>query len=175
MAAILQRRQGRGELVQLGHAVGTRALAAHHRDEIALQRAGLEGGQQGVLGIEDARRGLDAAEFRRDCGNLDHRAAEVALQPAQAAFGIERRGGRAHDVGVARLRGRIAPAQGQILQIRLHRLPAQAAAVHAGDVLVQQPGVEQLGNDEADAAGGFELVYVGRAVGIDARQQRGGA
>ena len=45
-ALALRHGQRRRQLVQLGHAVGTRALEAHDGDEIALQLAGLERGQR---------------------------------------------------------------------------------------------------------------------------------
>ena len=39
-AAVLQHAEGRRQLVQLRHAVGLRALEAHHGDEVAVQLAG---------------------------------------------------------------------------------------------------------------------------------------
>ena len=40
------------------------------------------------------------------------------------------------------------------------------------DILMQQPGIQQFADQEAHAAGGVEMVHVGRAVRIDAGQQR---
>jgi hypothetical protein len=45
--------------VQLGHAVGIRALEAHHGHHVAIKLAGLEGGLQRFLRIEHSRRRLD--------------------------------------------------------------------------------------------------------------------
>ncbi len=42
------------------------------------------------------------------------------------------------------------------------------------DVLVQETGIEQFANDDAESAGGMEVVHVGDAVGVDTRQQRHG-
>ena len=63
-AALLQGAEDRRQRVQLGHAVGLRALEAQHADEIALQRAALERGLHLVLIVEDAGRGLDDVTLR---------------------------------------------------------------------------------------------------------------
>ena len=51
----------RRQLVQLGHAVGARALEAHDGDEVALQLAALEGRHHRFLVVEHERRRLDHA------------------------------------------------------------------------------------------------------------------
>ncbi len=48
----------------------------------------------------------------------------------------------------------------------------EIGTVDGAHLAVQQAGVEQLADQEGHAAGGVELVHVGRAVGIDAGQQR---
>jgi hypothetical protein len=77
LAAVLQHAERRGQLVQLGHAVGARALEAHHGDEVALELAGLEGGEQRVL-VCRTRAGASMRRCSGDRRGLDHRAAEVA-------------------------------------------------------------------------------------------------
>src|SRR5690606_33726352 len=57
--AILQHAQIGRHLVQLGHAVATRPLEAHHGDEITLQLAGLERLDQLQLVLEYQRRCLN--------------------------------------------------------------------------------------------------------------------
>ena len=47
--------------------------------------------------------------------------------------------------------------------------------MHAGDVLVQQAGIQQLADQKAQPAGCLELIHVGFAIGVDACQQWGGA
>ncbi len=108
------------------------------------------------------------------CRDLDHCAAKVAFKPAQAAFAVERFGDAAHHVGVQRLRRWFPPTQGQVVEFGQHRLLAQVTAVHAGDVGMQQAGIDQFANHHAQPAGGMEMVHVGGAVRIHPRQQRRG-
>ena len=49
MAAVLEHAERRGQLVQLGHAVGARALEADHHDDVAVELAGLERREHLVL------------------------------------------------------------------------------------------------------------------------------
>jgi hypothetical protein len=49
---------------------------------------------------------------------------------------------------------------------------AQAATEDGVDVVVGQAGVQQLAHHEGRTAGGLEVVHVGVAVRVDARQQR---
>ena len=57
LAAVLQHAEGGHQLVQLGHAVGGRALVADHGDEVAAVEAALgEGGEEVGLVVEDHRR-----------------------------------------------------------------------------------------------------------------------
>ena len=134
----------------------------------------LKAAMQVVLVVEHDGRRLDRpavlAAYRRV---LITRAAEIARQQAQAAFGPERIGDRAQDVGSPRLASARAPDQRR--RPRGSGSLAIAREAVAGDgvhVLVQQAGVEQLADHEGHAAGGVEVVHVGRAVRIDARQQR---
>ena len=54
LAAVLQHAERGGQLVQLGHAVGGRALVADHRDEVAaVELAGAERLEEVVLVVED--------------------------------------------------------------------------------------------------------------------------
>ena len=97
----LQHRQRRRQLVQLGHAVGARPLEAHDGDEVALERAGGEGGEHLFLRVEDERRRLDDPAVGGHRRDLDHGAAEVAGQQLQAAVGAERRARRPKHAVVA--------------------------------------------------------------------------
>ncbi|MCY1310110.1 hypothetical protein D9M70_602700 [compost metagenome] len=46
----------------------------------------------------------------------------------------------------------------------------EALANDGADVIVQQPAPQQLADQEAHAAGGMEVVHIGKAVRIDARE-----
>jgi len=174
LAAGLQDRQGGSELVQFGHAVGARTLAANYRHEVAGQLTGLECVKQRILGIEHPRRSADGPMLGRHRRHLDHGTAQIALQQAQPTLGRKRFGYRAHDLGVERNRRRLAPGQPAAVEPWFAGLIAQASAVHAADVRMQQAGVDQFANHQAQAAGGVEVVYIGAAVGINATEQRGG-
>ncbi|RMS54700.1 hypothetical protein ALP65_04670 [Pseudomonas aeruginosa] len=171
-ATILQDPEERRELVQLRHAVRPRALETHHGDQVALQLAGLEGRGQAGLVVEDPYRRLDHLVFRRHRRDLHHAATEVALHQAQAAFGGERLVQRTQDGFVETPFRPFAPDQPAILEERLAGVAAQAGAGDGLYVLVKQPAVEQLADQEGHAAGRLEVVDVGLAVRIDARQGR---
>ena len=87
MAAVLEDAERGDELVQLGHAVGARALVADDRDEVAVEVAAVEGGEEVGLVVEDARRRGDDAVLGGDRGDLHHGAAERAVEHADAAVG----------------------------------------------------------------------------------------
>jgi hypothetical protein len=55
IAAILKHAERGRQLVQLRHAVGARALEADHDHDVAVELAGLEGGEHLVLIREDPR------------------------------------------------------------------------------------------------------------------------
>ena len=78
------------ELVQLRHPVRARALVAHDRDVVVVELAAVEGGEEVALVVEDARRGGHDAVLGRDRADLHHRAAERAVEHADAAVGRER-------------------------------------------------------------------------------------
>ena len=126
------------------------------------------------LVVEDARGRGDDAVLGRDRGDLHHRAAERAVEHADAAVGGER---VAH-AGAGRSSSRVSRGAGRqrsssaLVEVRLVAVAAEAVARDGVDVRVHQAGVEQLADQERHAAGGVEVVDVGRAVGVDARQQR---
>ena len=96
-----------------------------------------------------------------------------AVEHADAAVGRERGAGRPQHAAVARLALGRPPAQlALVVEVRLVAVAPEAVAGDRVDVRVQQPGVEQLAEQERHAAGGVEVVDVGGAVGIDAREQR---
>src|SRR5690606_34266691 len=101
-----------------------------------------------------------------------HRLAEVARQQLEAAIGGEGRRGGGENLRVARLGGGRLEGQPILEQPRLDGVGGEAAAPDGLDVLVQVAGAEQFADHKAHAAGGVEVVHVGEAVGIDARQQR---
>ncbi len=78
LAAVLQDAEHGGQLVQFRHAVGLRPLEADDGDEVAGQRAGLEGLVQPLLAVENLGRRLDDAAFRLHGGRLDDGVAEIA-------------------------------------------------------------------------------------------------
>ena len=129
-----------------------------------------------VLVVEHARRRLDRhAVLGLDRRDLDRRARpRLPVSSRRPPSALERLGHRAQH----RRRRRSAPAPARQASVPSSELRARARSrarpsPHDGaDVGVQQAGVEQFADHEAHAAGGVEVVHVGRAVGIDARQQR---
>ncbi len=105
--------------------------------------------------------------------DLDHGAAEIAGEQLEPAIRLERlRDGRQHAV-VEAFAGTVAPGDGAgLVEHRLGRVGGEAVAPDRLDVLVQEAGLEQLADHESHAAGGMEVIHVGEAVRIDARQKR---
>ena len=120
--------------------------------------------------MEDPYRRLDHLVFRRHRRDLHHAATEVALH-RRSAFGGERLVQRTQDGFVETPFRPFAPDQPAILEERLAGV-ARAGASDGLYVLVKQPAVEQLADQEGHAAGRLEVVDVGLAVRIDARQGR---
>jgi hypothetical protein len=126
---------------------------------------------QRFLAGEDPRRGLDHVAVVGHGRGLDHGAAQIALQQLQAAGGRERlRPGAAR--GVAAVCGQRLPAQAPPSCIEGSSVCAPCRAGPPWPRRVQAAAVQQFAQHEARAAGGLELVHVGAAVGVDARQQR---
>ena len=176
LPAVLEHAERRGELVQLGHAVGGRALVADHRDEVpAVELAGLEGGQEVGLVVEDDRRRGDTWCSALDRRGLDDaRVPRLPVEHLQAAVGGERVVGRAQHVEVERCARGPPPSSSSPSRRAAARWcsatgPRPAMVVH---VVVQQPGLAAASHQEAHAAGGVEVVHVGLAVGVDPGQQR---
>ncbi|MNT43088.1 hypothetical protein D3C72_1795390 [compost metagenome] len=108
-AAILQHAEERRHLVQFRHAIGTRALEAHHGDKILLQQTGLECIGQVLLILEHHGWRFDDLVFQRDRRNLHHTATEVALHYAQTTLRRERTRHWTQDVFVEAVRRAFAP------------------------------------------------------------------
>ena len=103
LAAVLQHPERGRQLVQLGHAVGGRALVADDRDQVAAVEPALgEGGEEVGLVVEDHRGCGDHAVLGLDRGRLHDRTAEPAREHPQAAVGGERVVGRSQHRGVQR-------------------------------------------------------------------------
>ena len=173
LAAILQDAEHGGQLVQFRHAVRLRPLEAHDGDEIAREFAGLEGGVEFELVVEDLGRCLDDMAFRLDSRNLDDGLADIAGQHLEAAGRLEGR----LDTGehfriVADLRGLLAHDRAVLAEPGIDRIGLEAAAIDRAHVVMQHAGLEQFLNEEAHAAGGVEMVHVGKTVRIDAGKQR---
>ena len=152
---------GGGDVQHLAHPrPAGRPLVADDDDVAGQDRAGLDGGEARLLGVEDARgaavhepvvaRELDDGALRR----------QVAVQDAQAAGRLDRPLERQHDLlaGPFLDRGRDA---------------CERAAVHVRRRAVhERPALEQLAGQEPVAAG---LVQVGGdvlAAGLEAREHR---
>ncbi|MNT42268.1 hypothetical protein D3C72_1786850 [compost metagenome] len=148
--------------MQLGHAIGLRALKAHHGHHVLLHLARSKGGEQSLLRIEHARRRFDDVAVFGHGRHLDHRATQAPLQQAQTAGGRERPGHGAQHGFVARHRRGALPACGN------------AAGVHAHHIGVHEAAGQQLAQDPRGATCGLELVHVGIAIGVHAGQQRHG-
>ena len=126
--------------MQFGHAIGPRSLKTHHRHKIALQLAAFETRQHFVLIIEYQRRRFHHAMRRIYRGYLDHRAAEVAAQHAQAAVGTKGRCRAAQDAIVAAYRRRRAPVDRTAIKLRLFRVASQGFTGDGEHIVVQQTG-----------------------------------
>ncbi len=122
--------------------------------------------------MEHPRRGFDHLVLGRHRRHLHHPTAKVALHHPQAALGGERFGHRTQDAFVKAGLGAFAPYQPAVVQERLLGITAQAGARHGVHVFVQQPGIEQLADQEGHAARRLEVVDVGLAVGVHVRQRR---
>ena len=158
--------------MQFGHAVGLGALEAQDHDHVAEQLAVLEGLQRVFLGFEDGGGRLDDTVLGLHGRNLDDRAAQVALDQAQAPLMVEGVGGGAQDVAIQALADPVAPHQFAVHHGRLLEIGLDPLAHDGGDIGVDVAGLGQFARDEGHAAGGLEGVHIGRAVGIDAREQR---
>ena len=127
LAAVLEHAERRGELVQLGHPVGGRALVADHRDEVAaVERALGEGREEVVLVVEDDRRRGHQPVLGLDRRGLDDRAAQRAGEHPQAAVGRE----RVASPGAAP-RGRASPSAPPPTSGRRRAAPAPACSATA--------------------------------------------
>jgi hypothetical protein len=171
-ALALQHRQRRRELVQFGHAVGVRALEAHHGHHVASSSPALKAASSASW-LSKTRAGasitwrssgtaevLITARPRLPCSSFRPPVARTAARPgaARCASPLSR--------GSGCQRRRRRPSR----HVRCR--PPGRAGRHRGHVGVQAAAVQQLAQHEARAAGGLELVHVGTAVGVDAGQQR---
>ena len=86
----LQHAERGRELVQFRHAVRARTLEAHHGDEIAIEFAAFKCRLHVVLFVEHDGRRLDHETIIRHGRYLDRRAADIAVEHAQAAVAAER-------------------------------------------------------------------------------------
>ena len=82
VAAVLEHAQRGRQLVQLGHAVGARALEAHDHRDVAVELARLERLEHLILVGKAARRRFDRPALLIDRAGLEDRPAEIALRPA---------------------------------------------------------------------------------------------
>lgn len=86
--------------MQFGHAVGGGALVAEHRDEVAVEFAALERGQELLRVIEHHGGGLDALMLAGHGRYLHDRLPEVPAQDPQHAVAGERAPGGTQHVEV---------------------------------------------------------------------------
>ena len=126
--------------------------------------------------VEAYLRVIDQPVLRLHGRDLDHPATEIADQHLQPAVDAERVGGAGEDRGIAAPPRFLPPDQVAGI-VQRGRLGIAAQSAVAGDgqhVRMQEAGVQQLADDEGHAARGLELIHVGEAVRIDARQERHG-
>ncbi len=170
--AVLQQTEIGRQLVQLGHAVGTRPLEAHHCNDVSLQLARLERLDQLQLIGKDPRRRFHDAVLGRHGGYLHHATPEIAAHHPQPAFGRERPRHRPQDAFVQARRSPFTPGQSTAFEEGLLGIATEATAHHGKHIFMQQAGREQLAHQQCDTASGMEVVDVRRAIGIDAGQRR---
>ena len=167
----LQHRQRWRQLVQFWHAVGLRALPAHHTNQIPIQFIGLKGAVQSLLRIKDPTRRFNQMPLQRHGRDLDHAATQVAAQQFEATGGAKRcRGAAQHAVVPASANAQPMQGAGAVAG-RLTGVFAQTAGSHGQHISMHQTGVQQFPNHEARTTCCLKLVDVSTAVGIDARQQ----
>jgi hypothetical protein len=137
--AVHQHAERRGELVQLRHPVRARTLVADHGDVVKVEVTAIERGEEVQLVVEDARgRGHDAM-LGGDGGDLHHRAAERALEHADAAVGRERVADGAQAAFIARLPvGRTPRELAGVVEVRLVAIAAEAVAGDGLDARVHE-------------------------------------
>ncbi len=140
--ALLQHAQRGHELVQFGHAVGRRTLKADDGDEIALELAALEGGEQVVLIVKDEGGRGNHAVFGFDRRDLDDGTPQIARHEFEAAVWGERIGDGPQNVAVERLVVYRAPDELAAIESRLLRVARQPGPGHGLHIGVQQPGGE---------------------------------
>src|SRR5208283_4335731 len=92
--------------MQLRHADRFRTLETNHRDKIRIEFACAIGSLDLLLRMKNTRWRADPAIFRRDRADLDHRAAEIAVENLQAAVARKRIFGCTQDRFVAARRRR---------------------------------------------------------------------
>ena len=167
----LQDRQRRRELVQLGHAIGLRALPAHHANHVARQLARIESLVQFFLRIKHPGRRFDHMPVFRHSRHLDHATTQITLQQLEPAGRTER---CLHRTQHAQVFGHSAVVPDDIARLhgRLAGVFAQALAAYREHVFMHEAHIQQLANHKACAAHALELVDVGAAIGVDMAEQR---
>jgi hypothetical protein len=171
-ALVLHHPQQRRQRMQLGHAIGLRALEAHHRDKVMRQGAGGMQPVQCGRCVDHHGWCRDAAMLRLHRRQLDQPLAQVAFEQAQAALGLERVGDRAQHTGVGAGGGACDPVQALAVQARLLAVIADATRGDGANVAMHQAGLEQFGKHQRGTARGGKVVHVGLAVGVDMAQGR---
>ena len=175
MALALQHRQGRGQLVQFGHAVGLRPLEPHHRHEVALEFTGLEGALQVLLAVEHEGRGLHDMAVLRHGRHLDHGTAQAPLQKAQPTGGrmrvVRRPEHRRVGAGLRDRSRQFAPGQDTIAPLGHLRVGLQPPWRDRQHIAVHQAGVQQFADHIGRPTRRLELVHIGCPIRVHARQQ----
>ncbi len=169
---ILQIRQCRRQCMQFRHAIGTRPLKTHHRNEIAIERACLVRIHECFLRIKQDCRCFDNTMLLLDRRHLDDRASKIALQQTQAAVLGKRFGCRAQYAQVSAFLWRRTPYRCIAFKERLRAMRAQPATKHRHHIVMQESGIEQFADYKAGTTGRMKMVHVGFTVRIDARHQR---
>ena len=171
--AILQHTERRCQAVQLRHAIGLRPLEADDGDEVAVELAVLERVLKLLLVVEHDCRCFDNMALRLDGGNLDDRFAEITGQHLQTTSWLE----RGLDAGkhlrvVALLGGGLADNRALLVKHGIHGISLEALSEDGAHIVMHEALFQKLLDEEAHAAGGVEMVHIGKAVGINAGEQR---
>ena len=141
---VLQHPQHGREFVQLGHAIGLRALMTHHGDKIFLQQTVFEQLLQCLLAVDHHSRCAHHPVFGLHSRHLHHRTAQIACQQTQTPIGTEWFVDGAQHGFIGRHRGHRSPSQLAVVQPWFLGVVLQTCTHDGVHIVVQQTSLQQL-------------------------------